>query len=37
MPGYGFDGYLIYHANRFMPRRTRHVMDALIRQSQNGR
>jgi len=29
-PEFEFDGFLIYHANRYMPRRTRYVMDEII-------
>jgi len=29
-----FDAYLVYHANRFMPRRTQYVMDQIIAQAK---
>jgi len=29
-PSFSFDAYIVYHANRFIPRRTRYVMDQII-------
>ncbi len=29
-PSFNFDGYIVYHANRYISRRTRYVMDNII-------